>query len=1035
MKGSASAHRPGAFSGGSAILSCPVHAPFLKTLAASILDGSIWNAGAPEPHDLPELTIYVPSQAAVQPLKLEFLWQSPNEATFLPRIRVLGEADPLDLFAAYGTRMDTARALALLEKALAVPAAFSELERQIHLSGYALKAASGMRSQRAAPGDRVFPSVPAVSAAGIAREIAGLIDEAHNEAADFARIDLLDAAHSPGSEQLSLQVLRSMRKSWQAHKARAGKLDAQERRNRLMAIEADFIRQSRTPVIVAGSTASIAATMTLMETLRGRDNSAIVLHGLDSSMDATSWAALCDHPEHPQHGLHRLLTRIDVLRESVRNLHSSFVAAAGENLPRAVFLSEALRPSSTTSEWANFAKACKTTPGSPAPGLTLIEAETIQEEAAAIALVLREALETEGQTAALVTPDEKLIGRVRHALSQWGLAGPFQEAGVDSLASRAAAAAAQAKPEDLVELLRCAEGEAAAGRRRYAELIDLGVLRQMWRPSSMLGIPVALARAEHAISSGEARHPAMKRIASTEWEAARHCAEGLLEALSPLASQAGERLTLKDWTSAHATVMGHLAGLGFEKAVAKEDERSTLADAAKVEALSLTLDGPGYASFFAELCNGRSRAGGESPHPRLFLWTPLDARLLTAGVIVLGGLNEGSWPRLSGPSPWLNGRDRAFVGLSTEERRIGRAAHDFAALAAVAPRVVLTRARKVNGSLTRPSRWVSRMMALASGAGKAEALAPDKPWLFWTRSRRKAPQAPKADRPAPRPPLAARPRRLSVTAIETWIANPYAIFARHILGLDPLRGIGETDDARAKGILYHAALHRFFQAHPGSLPERAADELVRCLDRAAEELGFNLENAPFWRPRFARFAEWFTGTESERRANMRVLKSETGGKLRLDGPAGPFEVTARADRIDILGDGLVRIYDFKTSANAAKTSIARDAPQLALEGLLAREGAFAGIAPGAAVEFAYIVATGGEPPGEVVSQPKPSAEVIEAARKGLLQCIARFDDPATPYAYEARAIYRDKADHDAYAHLGRVDEWSAGAEDSEACDG
>jgi ATP-dependent helicase/nuclease subunit B len=167
---------------------------------------------------------------------------------------------------------------------------------------------------------------------------------------------------------------------------------------------------------------------------------------------------------------------------------------------------------------------------------------------------------------------------------------------------------------------------------------------------------------------------------------------------------------------------------------------------------------------------------------------------------------------------------------------------------------------------------------------------------------------------------------------------------------------------------------------------------------------------------------------------LRVLKSETGGKLRLDGPAGPFEVTARADRIDILGDGLVRIYDFKTSANAAKTSIVRDAPQLALEGLLAREGAFAGITPGSAVELAYIVAAGGEPPGEVVTLKTPPAEAIEAARQGLLQCIARFDDPATPYAYAARAIYRDKAGHDAYAHLGRVDEWSAGAGESEAGD-
>ena len=130
MKGSVSEPKPGPFAGGSAILNCPAHSPFLKTLAASILDGSIWNAGAPEPHDLPSLTIYLPSQAAIQPLKLEFLWLSPNGATFLPRIRVLGDADPLDLFANYGTRMEsTTAAIALLKKALAIPPAFTELER------------------------------------------------------------------------------------------------------------------------------------------------------------------------------------------------------------------------------------------------------------------------------------------------------------------------------------------------------------------------------------------------------------------------------------------------------------------------------------------------------------------------------------------------------------------------------------------------------------------------------------------------------------------------------------------------------------------------------------------------------------------------------------------------------------------------------------------------------------------------------------------------------------------------------------------
>ncbi len=994
--------KPGPYAGGFAIVNCPAHAPFLKTLAASILDGSIWNAGAPEPHDLPGLTLYLPSQAAIQPLKLEFLWLSPNEATFLPRIRVLGDSDPLDLFAAYGTRMEaTKAAIALLKKALAIPPAFTELERQIHMSGFALEAAGKMRSTKTAPGERLYPDVPAVSAAAIAREIATLIDEAHNEGADLSRIDKLDSSQSTGGEQLSLQLLRHVRRSWDAHKQHEHRLDAQERRNRLMAIEADFVRQSDAPVIIAGSTGSVAATMTLIETLKGRPNSALVLHGLDRNLDAESWAALGNHPEHPQHGLYQLLAKLGMSREAIRDLETG----ERESSRRVAFLSEALRPSSTTARWASFASATKKAGGSPAPGLALLEAESIQDEAAAIALILREALETEGRTAALVTPDENLIGRVRHALTHWGVTNPVAEQNPETLALRAAMTAASAKPEDFAALLRSAQGDGAAAIRRFAELIDLGVLRQMWRPSSMAGVPAALARAQHAIAAAEARHPAMKRIEATEWEAARAFAGQVLGALSPLTSGSEERLDLAEWTSAHSSVMAKLAELGFCASDLEQAERSTLEDAAKLAAPSLELDLAGYAGFFGEIASAMQRTAKENPHPRLFLRRPLDARLLNADVIVLGGLNEGCWPQISGPNPWLNRRDRAFAGLSPEERRIGLSAQDFAALAAVGPRVILTRAKKVNGSLTRPSRWIARLTALAKGAGKLEALQPENPWLSWARLQRAPAKVTPVDCPAPRPPLAARPRRLSVTAIETWLANPYAIYARHILGLEPLRRIGDTHDARDKGILYHAALHRFFQAHPGQLPPNAGADLVRFLDKAADELGFNLENAPFWRPRFARFADWFASTEGERRTGILALKSEIGGKLKLDAAAGPFEVTARADRIDVCQDGIVRIYDFKTSANAANTSARRGAPQLALEGLLVREGAFVGISAGSDPELCYIVATGGEPPGDIVGLKKPSLEAIEEAKTGLLKRIACFDDPVTPYAYEIRADF------------------------------
>jgi ATP-dependent helicase/nuclease subunit B len=700
-------------------------------------------------------------------------------------------------------------------------------------------------------------------------------------------------------------------------------------------------------------------------------------------------------------------------------------------LRRATFLSEALRPASAAVEWAPFIQRLKDEGGDPAPGLSLIEAATIQDEAAAIALILRESLETPGRTAALVTPSESLLARVRRALAKWGLdAGTPAGRCEDRLAVRTVCCAASGTCEELVELLRYAQVPAT----RIAEIIDLGVLRQMWRPSSFLGLAAALSRAEHAIASGEARHPAMKRIAAAEWEAARDFAVKVIEALSPLTARAEKRLGFPDWIAAHRAVLSSLMRLGLSSAPPDAGERSVLGGLEQAGAPSLVLDLSGYAGLFEQAILAKREPALENPHPRIFLRTPLDARLLTADVIVLAGLNEGCWPQGPDPDPWLSRRDRAFLGLPPQERRIGQAAHDFEILAASAPRVILTRAKKENGSLAQPSRWVSRIKALAAGAGRLDALEPDQPWLTWAKAYHLSGAAVPVDSPAPKPPVAARPRRLSVTAIETWFANPYAIYARHILGLEPLRRLDETSDARDKGILYHAALHGFFQAYPGALPENAAGALVRELDEAAEALGFNLQNAPFWRPRFTRFATWFAETEGERRAGVQVLKSEAGGKLAVNAPAGRFEITARADRIDQLGDGSLRIYDFKTSANTAKVSAARGAPQLALEGLLAREGAFAGIPAGSPAELLYIVATGGDPPGEIVTLKVPSAEAIESAYRGTLAQIARFDNEATAYGYETRAIFREKSEHDPYAHLARVREWAAGASDAEEGD-
>ncbi len=1010
--------------GDPAIFACPASAPFLKTVAHAILNGSLFGNAASLPQALPKITIYLPSRAGVKALKLAFADCAPNKATLLPRIHVLGESEPLDVFAAFGPAMRPEAALDLLGRLAALPPAFKALERKLFLCSLAREAAQTLRSVRAEPGEAVFAPLSPSAAYDIAGEIAALIDDCLSEGVSPSTAARLESSFATGSEQLSRQLLKSVFTGWQTIAARHGKIDEAGRRNRLMALEVEAIRESSSPVIIAGSTGSIAATADLMAAALSRPGGAVVLHGVDTHLSNGAWAAANATPSHGQHGLAQLLERLQVSRAQVRTLAVSEIFSSKS--ARNGFVSRALLPGSVLTEWAETANAPNSR--NAALGVEIIEAATPHEEASLIALILRESLETPHKTAALVTPDADLRNRVRHRLAAWGVVSePQPLSDGDALAEAAAACAARERPEDLVGLL-FASGTATNKWVRAAEILDLAVLRQIWRPFSVKDVTQALTRAENAVARGKARHAALRRVHLGEWDVVKEAVAQALEALAPLFAHRMERKPMTDWVVCHGAAMARLAQAGL---VSNNGHSRSLTVLANSVLPSFELDLPSYANLFETVCRDQREGAFPEPHPRLRLWSPLDARLQSVDRIVLGGLNEGVWPAKVAPNPWLNTSERAAIGLEPEERQIGQAAHDFATLIASAEQVYLTRARKAGGSLTRPSRWLSRLQAFAQGAGASTSLAPRQPWLAWVKALDAPRAAPApAKRPEPRPDAASRPRKLSVTAIETWLANPYAIYARHILGLDPLRRPEEQQDARDKGILYHAAIHRFLKDYPEMLPQDAAAILLANLEAAAACEHFNLENAPLWRPRFARFAEWFAATEGERRNGVTAIWSERGGTLTLDMPGGPFTVTARADRIDVLGDGSLRIYDVKTSTNTAQKSVRRGVPQLSLEGFLAQEGAFSAIAAAPVTNLTYIVATGGEPPGEMIPAKGVATEAIAAVKAGLVSLITRFDDAETPYRYEARAIYQDKADNDPYAHLARLQEWRADGGDA-----
>jgi ATP-dependent helicase/nuclease subunit B len=344
---------------------------------------------------------------------------------------------------------------------------------------------------------------------------------------------------------------------------------------------------------------------------------------------------------------------------------------------------------------------------------------------------------------------------------------------------------------------------------------------------------------------------------------------------------------------------------------------------------------------------------------------------------------------------------------------------------------VLTRAAKADGAPTVASRWLLRLQALVQGLGLE--LEAEQPWIAWARARNSTAGPPSpVGAPEPRPPVALRPRKLSVTTIETWIANPYAVFAKHILRLEPLPLLGERPGPSLRGQIVHEALGRFAQAFPDKLPRDIARALMDIAGDILAGYTGNPRVAAFWVQRLGRFAQWFAETEPARRAGIAGTLAEVDGKLVLEGPAGPLVLTARADRIDAGPNGLV-ITDYKSGQSldklASRAALA-EAPQLPLEAAIAAARGFANVPAQAVAGLRYISTSGGEPPGqEVPVEVDDVAALARSAQEGLTRLIAEFDRPGTPYRAVRRA--RFDYDYDAYAHLARVGEWQVDSADED----
>ncbi|HEY2048230.1 MAG TPA: double-strand break repair protein AddB, partial [Caulobacteraceae bacterium] len=987
----------------------PPHRPFLKDLASGL-----WRElSAHGPEGLTRAVVFLPTRRAGRGLSEAFLAAAGGLAVILPQIRVLGDLDegeppfePGDL-------------------SLELPPPISAERRRFELAGLI-----------AEHQDLIARRLDAEGALELADALGAFLDSCQlEERGDPAAVAALAEGELARHWAISANFLNLALEAWPRRLEALGMIDPQARRVRLLRrLAARWAeRPPSHPVVLAGSTGSTPAAADLMAVIAGLTAGCVVLPGLDAALADSAWAEVGE--AHPQGAMKRLLTRVGLDRGDVAPWDPAAEREAAGRWRRRL-INEALRPPESTADWLPLIKSIGDEGAAVGvdpiaeglKGLRLVTARDEEDAAAAIALMMREALETPDLTCALITPDVELARRVSVRLTRWGVEADVSAgrtlaaAPVATLAALLARAASQPlDPAPLLALLKhpltrlgFEPAELAIARRRLERSALRGPRPADWR---VLEMRLEDARGEEADSARE-------RSIDAALELARRTRRVLDTIAAPFADGAAEvSVAARDLVEAIEAFSRGSNSPSPWTGLAGEAAAALFSSLIRESGALPSATAAGFADLVDGLLARQMLRAGAPAHPRLRILGVLEARLTHADRLILAGLEEGVWPPTAGADPFLSRPMRERLGLPPPERRIGLSAHDFAQ-AAAAPDVVLVSTERRGGAPAVASRWLWRLRTLARGAGVEVAGRPE--IVAWARALDAPLPDPPAElapasRPRPTPPLEARPRQLPVTAIERWVRDPYGLYAERILDLRRLDPPDAPVEALARGTATHAAFERFAREHPDLLPDDAESLFARLLIEALAEAGMPAAALARETALATNLAPWVVRFERERREGARLVV-EIQGRMAIDGPLGSFTLTARADRIEARGRE-ADVLDFKTGAAPSRKMVeAGLAPQLTLTAAILAAGGFETLGPHSPRELVYVRVSGGRVPGRVENRARGDAgQLAAAALAGLARRVAHFDRLETGYL--SRAAMQFVGGHSDYDHLARVWEW------------
>ncbi|AKK20161.1 double-strand break repair protein AddB [Candidatus Liberibacter africanus] len=1015
--------------------------PFFKEMIIALLDGKLVENFQYDPSDplsLASVTIYVPTKRAIQELRSEFIEITGKKSIILPTIKSLGDITEgnftADLLLSCDLNPPVSNIQRLLELAHLIlmwrnklPNSIKDLYPESPLS---------------------LPISPA-NAIWLAKNLADIIDTIETEEKTWDGLYALQNEQYGMWGLLALGFLKIANQYWTDRLSELNASSPAKYQIDLMhAEEKSLLNEKKWPVIIAGSTGSIPATARLMSTVANNPNGAIVLPGLDFSISNKIWDKITDksprisnsnatYSMHPQYSLANLLQFLKIKREDVKNLGK----IDEEMYMRSVVISKSFLPSDTseTENTSILDNNILQNIQKYFSDVSLVEADNEREEATAIAVALRMSLDENKKTkSALITADRNLSRRVKLELIRFGidvdisagipLSNTLQNSILTSLLN------AVFKPSDTIAIANLIKhplakfGFSEKHLYKAKNALELIALRKNTNSYDIVRLKSLVL--ERIATQQHSSHVPLwqSRLSDEDKDLASSLADHITQSIIPLVTHKNDTLSISDWTKLTANCLQNICFDEHAKLPnlwrAEEGKAiSSLFQKIVETSSSIKANAIEWIDIITALIAGETVAPINDKSSNIFILGTLESRLLSFDTVILGGLNEGIWPKHPPKNPFLSRMMQSDLGLEIDEKYIGQASHDFE-MASGTRHLIYSRSLRANNIPTIASRWLQRLLVFGGNAFADDLKKKGQCYLDWARNLDNTKKQPSHIRPKPFPPLEIQPKTYSFTEIKTLISDPYAIYAKKILKLDFIPRFKKDPDPRDRGTLFHNIISELIKKGINkNTPE------INCLMQKIVDSSFEQENLPphidiIWRHLFHKISHSFLEHEEKRQDLIEKSFVNVPAKMKIESVG--IHLTGNADRIDLLKSGFVDIIDYKTGNNPTE-NMARELtdPQLSLEAAALQAGAFTQIDCKKVDNLFYIRLKKKFKEDCITDNNKENYSADALAEKSLsnfIEMITLLQSGKKPFISYLR-LPKESNTWSEYDHLARIAEW------------